>query len=874
MSDATLRLVAGIFVSEDRGAPALEGIEKPVRVYRVGHPSGVTSRLDRAPSLTPFVGRDQELGLLLDRFELVQEGQGQAVLVAGEAGIGKSRLVRELRERLRETPHSWLECRSSPYTQKSAFYPVIELLEGALGFSDEHSLEEKLGLLERGLAYVGLEPAETMPLFASLLSLRLPERYAPLEISPRLQRQRTLEALLTWLFALAEKQPLVLVVEDLHWTDPSTLEWLGLLIEQCPTAGVLLMMTHRPEFEPPWPSRAHLVPITLSRLSRRQAKNLIAGAISGQTLPEHVADRIALRSDGIPLFVEELSKGLVEVGDTDSISEHEIPETLQDSLMARLDRLGEAKEVAQLGATLGREFSYRLLEAVAPVKETQLREGLGRLVEAELLYQRGLPPKASYTFKHALVQDTAYQSLLESQRSELHGRIAEALEKQFPERVSREPEFLARHCEEAGRTAQAVGHYQRAAQRATLRWAQDEAIGHLHKAIELLGTLPESIERNQHELQLQVALGPSLIATKGYGDSEVERVYGRARELCQQVGERPELVRVVIGLSMFYHNRGDLRIATDLAEQAVALAEQAGEAYPVVAAHTRLGITLYTLGEVSRAHEHFEQAIDLYDPVEHRSLASVWGNDWGIFAQGFATLTLFWLGHLDQARRMAREMIELAREGDPFSLAFALGWASQLHGWLRERDRVREPAEEALAIARERGFPFVLAWATVFRGVAIGGSQGLEEIQRGLALVVAARATVYLPSWSLHLAELYRELGRTEDALAALDAVFASRGQIRLSDSTLHRLRGEVLLQRGARALGEAERCFRRALEIARTQEAKFPELQAATSLARLLCGQNRRDEARALLQPVYDWFTEGFDTADLKDAKALLDEL
>jgi class 3 adenylate cyclase len=314
ISDATLHLVAGLFVTEDRGTPALKGIAEPIRVHRVLQPSGVTSRLDRAPTLTPFVGREQELGLLLDRFEQAQEQHGQAVLIAGEAGIGKSRLVHQLRERLRETPHSWLECRTSPYTQNSALYPLIELVEQAHDFGDEHSPEEKLGRLERGLAHVGLEPAEAVPLLASLLSLRLPERYAPLEISPQLQRQKTLETLLAWVLALGEKQPVVLLVEDLHWIDPSTLEWLGLLIEQCPTVGVLLLLTHRPDFEPPWPSRTHLLPMGLIRLSRRQAKQLVAGAISESTLPEALLDAIAERADCVPLFAEELAKEVVESG--------------------------------------------------------------------------------------------------------------------------------------------------------------------------------------------------------------------------------------------------------------------------------------------------------------------------------------------------------------------------------------------------------------------------------------------------------------------------------------------------------------------------------------------------------------------------------
>jgi len=365
ISDATLRLVSGLFVTEDRGTPDLKGISEPIRVHKVLQPSGVTSRLDRASSLTPFVGREQELGLLQDRFEQAQEGQGQAVLVGGEAGIGKSRLLHRLREQLRDAPHGWLECHTSPYRQNSALYPVIKMLEGALDIGDEDTSEQKLERLERGLAHVGLELNEAIPLFASLLSLRLSERYVPLEITPQLQRQRTFETLLAWVLALAEKQPLVLLVEDLHWIDPSTLEWLGLVVGQCPTANVLLLMTHRPHFEPPWAAREHLHAITLSHLTRRQSQELVAQTVAEAVLSAELVDRIASRSDGVPLFVEELAKGAVEAGTADS---QDIPETLQDSLMARLDRLGDAKQVAQVGAALGREFPYALLEAVAPLK--------------------------------------------------------------------------------------------------------------------------------------------------------------------------------------------------------------------------------------------------------------------------------------------------------------------------------------------------------------------------------------------------------------------------------------------------------------------------------------------------------------------------
>jgi len=878
ISDATSRRVAGLFVTEDRGTPTLKGITHPIRAYRVVQPSGVTSRLDRALKLTPFVGREQELGLLLDRFAQVQEGQGQAVLLAGEAGIGKSRLVYELRERLREahTPHSWLEGRSSTHTQQSAFRPVIELVEQALRFGDELAPDEKVERLERGLADAGLELGETLPLLASLLSLRLPERYAPLEISPQLQRQKTLEALLAWVLALGEKQPLVLAVEDLHWADPSTLEWLGLLIEQCATAPVLLLLTYRPAFEPPWPSRAHRVPITLGRLKREEAQTLTMEAMPGVGASDALVDRIAKRSDGVPLFVEELAKGIAESGLdlAGSDSGLAIPETLHDLLMARLDRLGEAKVVAQVGAAIGREFSYVLLEAVAPMKVLALREGLGRLVDAELVYQRGLPPKAVYTFKHALVQDAAYGSLLESQRRELHGRIAAALETRFPARVEREAELLGRHCAMAGRIEDAIGHYRQAAESASQRFAQLEAIAHLSEAIRLLATLTPSPVRREQEIQLQIALGSAHFSAKGGWDPGAERAYARARELCGEAGDSPELVRALVGLSLFYFERGEVRLSSELAEQAVALAKRGEEVYPQLVAHARLGITLLYL-DTPRCHEHLERAVALYDPRLHRRLAPVWGQDWGTTARCFAAIARWIRGEIDRARSLMAETVALARAGDPYSLSFTLATAAAQHCLLRERDEARSTAEEALAIARERGFPIVLFLAGAYRAMAIGGPEGIRELDLLIRRTAAARLP---PIVDFHaaLARLCLEVGgRLDEARAAVQAGLDLASAVGLKgrfDASLRALRGDILVERGE--VEEAERSFREALEISRRRGSTILELRAATGLARLLRDEGRRDEARALLRPVYDWFTEGLDTADLKDAKGLLEEL
>jgi TOMM system kinase/cyclase fusion protein len=879
ISDATLRLVSGLFVTEDRGTPALKGISDPIRVYRIVQPSGVTSRLDRAPTLSPFVGREQELELLLECFERARGKRGRAVWIAGEAGIGKSRLVHRLREQLGETPHTWLECRSSPYTQNSALYPLIELVEHALGYDEETSGEEKLEQLERGLAHVGMEPTVTVPLFADLLSLRLPERYAPLEISPPLQRQKTLEALLAWVLALGEKQPLVLMAEDLHWIDPSTLEWLGLLIEQCPTAGLLLLLTFRPEFEPPWPVREHVLPMALRRFEHGEAKDLVAGAIGGVPLPEELVDQIATRSDGVPLFVEELAKGVASL-DRDlpgSLSDPEIPETLQDSLMARLDRLGKAKEIAQFGAALGREFPYALIDSIAPATEVALRESLGRLVEAELVYQRGLPPKATYTFRHALVQDTAYQSLLRSQRTEVHGRIVDALEKSFPERVAREPDVVARHCEEAARTAQAIGYYRRAGERATQRSAHAEAIAHLRRAVDLLDTLPESPERNQQELGVRIALGAPLQAAQGMDSPEVEETYARGLSLCRTSDAAPERFQALSGLATFYRNR-EISRALELGGELLACAEQSGETSQLLFAHSTLAVTLHYAGEFSKARGHEERAIALYDPVEHRSLESVYGLDPGIASLCLASLTLLQLGHPDRALERVEQAIAQAREHTHLhSLAYALNWGAIVHYARGEPRGVLERAEEAIGISMERGLRQQLGGAGIFRAWALCVLAEDGEAGRIIDAVQAGHAVQLLQPVSAPflgaLADAQRRLHRPDDALRTVDAWLAFSAEIQAPywDAESLRQRGEIRRAQDPAAREEAEGVFIRAIESAKRQAGRFLELRAATSLARLLRDQGRRDEGRALLQPIYDWFTEGFDTTRGRSHRASL---
>ena len=601
----TFQLLGGFFACQPLGTPPLKGQAQPLAVYRVLYESMARSRLEATGSTgwTPLVGREQEIGLLRERWAQVKEGVGQVVLLSGEAGIGKSRLVQVLQAQVAAEPQAWLTpCQCSPYYQNTALYPMIDLLERvALRFEREESPPQKISKLEGFLVQYGLPLAETVPLLAALLSLPLPADYAPLTMSPEQQKQQTLHALLTILLRIAAQQPVLFVMEDLHWVDPSTLEFLSLLVDQGPTARILALCTFRPDFSPPWTGRSHLTQVTVHRLLRRQAVEVIRQVAHGKTLPPEVVEQIVAKTDGVPLFVEELTKMVLE---SDLLQEQEeryeltgplpplaIPATLHDSLMARLDRLATVKALAQLGATLGREFAYDLLQAVSPWDEATLQRGLQQLVEAEFLYQQGLPPQATYTFKHALIQDVAYQSLLRSTRQQHHQRIAQALEAQFPETVATQPELVAQHYTAAGCAEQAVLYWQRAGQQASDRSAHVEAVSHVTTGIALLQTLPETPARTQQALTLYIALGAALQVTKGQAAPEVEHAYTQARALCQQVGETPALVPVLFGLWRYYMARSQLHTARELGDTLLRLAQQADDPTLTVLAHYTLGTT-------------------------------------------------------------------------------------------------------------------------------------------------------------------------------------------------------------------------------------------------------------------------------------------
>jgi class 3 adenylate cyclase/predicted ATPase len=894
VSAVTARLTRGAFVLEDQRAASLRGVVEPVEVVRIVAPVDA-SALDgdgAAVSRTPLVGRDEEVGLLLRRWEQSKERLGQVVLVSGEAGIGKSRLVETIREQALRDGLPRLTYRCSPYHTNSVLYPVIGHLQRALQLRDGDAPSLKLDKIETGLREYRLPMEEVVPLFAALLSVPLGGRYPELTLSPQQLKQQTMDALVAWLMEVAERQPALAVWEDVHWADPTTLELVGVVIDQSPTAPILNVLTYRPEFQPPWPMRSHTTPLTLNRLERPQVEAMITELAGRKPLPGEVVRHIVTKTDGVPLFVEELTRALLESSllreEPDhwvlagSLTDAVIPATLHDSLMARLDRLPTVREVAQLGAVLGREFAYEMLRIVAGMEESALRDGLAQLVGGELLYQRGRPPRARYIFKHALIQDAAYASLLRSTRQRVHQDIARALESRFPDTVMAQPELIAHHYTEAGSSAVAIQYWRQAGQRAVQRSANAEAVAHLQRGLELLPSLPDSPERARIELALQTTLGPALMATRGYGAPDVARTYERARDLCDQAGEPGELFSVLFGLWLLNLGRGRHAEARRFLEEGLALARRIGDSGLLMEAHMGLCATLFLMGELPQARSHGAEAVALYDPGEHRGLAFRYGNvDAGVAARLYLAYTLWALGHPEEAVTQDADAWALVQTLDhPYTHARYFNWSGILHQLRRDAPTVLERAEAAAPVAAKQGLAMVLAVAPIIRGWAVAmqgrGAEGLALIQQGLEAYRATGAGLQRPHFLVLLAEVHGMLGQAAVGLVALSEARAAMEESgeRYYEAELYRVEGELLLTQDPPDEDGAEACFRSALEVARRQHARSLELRAATSLARLWLRRGKAEEARQALAEIYASFTKGFEAPDLQAARAVLASL
>jgi class 3 adenylate cyclase/predicted ATPase len=887
IAESTRKLVGNLFELEDRGPRELKGIDGTVRASVALRPSSVESRFEALRiATTPMVGRDEELTLLARRWEQAKTGEGQIVLVSGEPGIGKSRLAETTVERIAGESHTRLRFFCSPHHQDSALYPVIAHLERAASFRREDSTEQQLDKLEALLAQGTNDVSAVAPLLADLLGVTTGERYPPLDLTPQKRKARTLAALTAQVEGLSAREPVLMVYEDVHWNDPTTREFLDLLIDRVPALRVLLIITFRPEFMPPWIGHSHVTMLTLNRLAPRQRAEMIAYVTGGKALPKEISKQIVERTDGVPLFIEELTKSVVEsglvvdTGDSYAVTGPAaplaIPTTLHASLLARLDRLAPTREVAQIGAALGRSFSHELISAVAQMPQHKLDEALEQLVGAELIFRRGTPPDAEYTFKHALVQDAAYSTLLRSRRQQWHARIAATLVDQFPEIEVTQPALLAQHCAEAGLAAKSIGYRLKAGQQALVREAMIEAEAQLRKGLGLIANLPDGAERLQYELDLQIDLSIALIATQGYAAPAVAKTHSRARELCERLDRPTQLVFVLAGECVGHLHRAELALACQLSKQVLDLGEARNDAAVKFQGRLSSAVSWFFRGAFGAARAHAEQALALYDPA-HAAVGPV---DPQIRALTYSFRLLVYLGYLDQAHLRRHETLVQARQRKhAHTLASLLGIALICDAHIRTDPAILLPrAEELAALCAEHAFPYWAAIAFCIRGWCLSASgrveEGLELLTEALANFRATGAVTTVPFFLTMLAGALGNAGRPTEGLKRLNEAVRQieATEERWSEADVHRVRGELLIAVGDAVV--AEKSLYQAIGVARRQSAKLFELRAATSLARLWRDQGKCAEGYHLLAPVYGWFTEGFDTLDLKEAKALLDEL
>ncbi len=912
VSSDTRPLVERLFELEEAGELALPGLSRPVTLARVlCESSAESSGISRA-ALTPFVGREEDLALVLARFELAREGHGQAVLVSGEPGIGKSRLLFELGERLRDAPHFLLECRSSPYHTNHALHPVIEMLSRLARLEDAHTPDEKRERLTRALEPVGASP-ETVALLTDALSLPPDEARSPLELTPQKRKQKTLEAMLQLVLAASARKPVLLVVEDLHWLDPSSDEVLEAVVRQATGAAVLVIATARPGASPSWASEEHVTRLALRRLSRLQTERLVERVAGKGGLPAAIVEQVLSRTDGVPLFAEELTRAICDAAAVQDSGQRPtaealatfVPATLQESLAARLDRLGPAKGTAQLAAVLGREFPLRWLEAVTPLSADALRGELEKLVDSGLLQPRGPAPASTYLFKHGLVQEAAYASLLKTTRQQYHERVARALEERFPETAKAQPHLLAHHLTEAGQAPAAIVWWSRAADRAGDRFASREAVANLRRALDLLPTLPEGRERDGYELGLQMGVCALLPSVSGYTSAETEQAYLRAQELCDRAGRVAENFFVHHGLWAFHLVCGRLEVAHERARALLDAGLERGDTLSVLDGHYALGCTLADIGETEASLHHLERgtAVDEADPGRAPSYHA--GMELGITTPAFAVMPLWLLGRPDAALERARRTAEKARAlGHPLSLAFALYYVTWAHVHRGEAARAAESAREILRLSEEHGLFFgplggaMLGWALDQEASLVAAwraprpmeaeaspasDEDFERVAMSLRLYQGSGAVLNVPFmlWLVALGHARRR--RFAEARAAVDEALRVVAETKETwwQAELLRLSGELALALAAgseagqaAARDEAEAAFARAGEIAASQKALALELRAAASLARLRKDRGRAKDGNAALAAVLARFAEGHATGDLVAARALLAEL
>ena len=888
----TRRLIGSNFECEDLGLHRVKGIPETVSVWRLAGARAAPSRFAarRTAGLVPTVGRSEELGLLGRCWARACEGEGQVVLVSGESGIGKSHLCEAFLDHISQTSHAVLRCQCSALHAHTAFHPIIETIERAAGISREDNATDRLSKLRKLLDEWPRRDDQAVPLFATLLSLPTRDLYPDFNLTARDIRKRIVDTLVDQLALQSEREPMVLLFEDAQWSDPSTHDLLAAAVERIKTARLLILITARPEFEPGWAAASPVTGLALNRLDRRHSAEMAKLVAEAASLSEDKLAEILERADGVPLFVEEFTRWMMETGESRTEGSQSlrtaisgrtvIPETLHDPLMSQLDKLGIAKPAAQLGAIIGRIFPYWLLCRLWPFEEETLEASLAAVVRTGLITRQQSGGEVYYVFKHELIRDAAYESLLKSKRQSLHSRIADIIADERANSSDIRPELIAYHYAAAGFGAQAAPLWLEAGQLALRESANREARASLTKGLECLAEMSESPERMRLELRLQSCLGQALIAISGHASPDVQRAFSRAHQLCLKLDE-PELFSVVWGIAAHHLVKGDIDLHLELSGRLLEIAETSNDSAQLVVAHVSRTLSCYFSGQFISARKHLEEVRARYDWDRHRDLAYSYAVDRKMIAYQFGTWTLWKLGFPNQAVELEAELNRHARRMEhPNSLAQALTAGASVYMLRREPDRLLERVREGIAVAESHGYPvwvdhadFWLGWALAEKGSV---AEGIVHLRRALVAYQKTGAGSSMPKFLGLLADRMGEIGRYDEGLTLLNQAIdhIERSCERASEAETYRLQGKLLLARDGNDSADAEANLRKAIEVARAQEAKGWELRAATTLARMLQERDQPGRARECLAPVYEWFTEGFETPDLKEAKELLRRL
>jgi class 3 adenylate cyclase/tetratricopeptide (TPR) repeat protein len=886
VTEATERLCAGYFAFRLLGPARVKGASEPIDVYEVTGLGPLRTRLEAAArrGLTRFVGREHELAQMRRALELVRAGHGQVVAAIGEAGVGKSRLTYEFKA-VAESDCLILEAYSASHGKASAYLPIIEMLHGYFGIDSADDGRKRREKVIGKLLALDQSLEDTLPYLFALLGIQ--EAEDPLvQTDVQTRRRRTQEALKRIVLRESLNQPLIVVFEDLHWVDGETQAWLDLLTDSLANARVLLLINYRPEYRHQWSNRTYYTQLRLDPLAGESVEQLLSALLGDSASLAALRRMIAERTEGNPFFIEEMVQALFDDGTlarngavrlVRALAEIRVPATVQGIVASRIDRLpADEKELLQTLAVIGREFPRGLITRMVGKSDSELDRMLSALQLAEFIYEQPAFPEAEYIFKHALTLEVAYKTLLLERRKQLHESVAAAIEALYPERLEDHLSDLAHHYGQSGNARNAVKYRHLAGRQAAARMAYNEAIGHFTAALELFGGLPENEERDRQELTLQVDLGPYLIATKGPAAEEVVMVFTRARSLCEKLREQVQLFWVTYALQFFHMLRLELREARELGERQIELAERSQNLAMRMAAYAAMAEVLSDLGEFSAAHDLCAKGLALDYIPETFPFVEIGEPRTMLLAH--SSRDLFILGYPAQALARSREALSGARQLGPHSIAFALNLAAEVHRYVGDEPKARESTEALAALASERGFLLWSAQAVFLRGQALVAEgqveEGIVELRRGAALVETTGTVA--GAWKLSLAEAYAKLGRPEEGIAAIAEEMApmERTGLRFLEAELYRVKGALILLQAPGAISTAESAFRQAVSIARRQGAKSWELRATMSLTRLLEAQGKRDEARIMLGEIYGWFTEGFDTADLKNAKALLHEL